>query len=350
MKLAALALLLLASCSVSAAPPGNPKVRYTVDFGPGADAAALQKVIDAYKERLGSIAGELSIGTKSRATTISVELPVSAAFKEAKPVRELKQELRAGEPRSSFSMDPLLPRGELAHVDDEWLRLYPSGCERGLLGSTIVAHPAGAKVLVFEDDRLRTLLGLFGELEILEQATIKFLAEHNTTLDRETERFEAWRKEHPAARLKNFDALAREKGGPVPGTLWRRLRSTGGHALLMRSAEPRFRFDNRDIESTGYSQDYRAYPAVSFELNKERTKDFGDWTESILGHGLAIVLDDDILTLAIVKSKLPGSGIIEGGAGGFSKDEVKELVELLRPDRRSPLPMQPLSLEVEFPR
>jgi len=345
MKLAALALLLLASCSVSAAPPGNPQVRYTVGFAAGSDEAALQKMVDIYKERLG---GDASILADSKASTIKVELPVSACFKEAKPVRDLKQELKAGEPRSSFSMDPLLPRGELAHVDDEWLRLYPSGCERGLLGSTIAAHAAGAKVRVFEDDHLRTLLGLLGELEILEQATIKFLAEHDTTLDRETERFEAWRKEHPAARLKNFDTFAREKGGPVPGTLWRHGRSTGEHVLLMRSPDARFRFCNQDIESTGFSQDSMGYPAASFELKKERTKDFGDWTEGILGHRMAIVLDDEILTIATVRSRLPGGGIIEGGAGGFSKDEVKDLVELLRPAHLPALPMPPLSLEVEF--
>lgn len=345
MKLAALALLFFASCSVSAAPPGDPRVRYTVGFAPGSDEAALQKVVEVYKQRL---AGDAILHTNAESSTIVVECAVSEAFHEAKPARDLKQELRAGEVRSSFTTDPLRPRGELAQADEEWLRLCEADCERGLFGSTIAAHAGGAKVHVFEDDQLRTQLGLFGELEFLEKVTDEFLAGQHTTLALERVRFESWRKEHPAARLKNFDSLARENGGPVTGTLWRRHESTGEHVLLLRSADPRFRFGNGDIGSTGHSQDQMGYPAVSFELIKERAKDFSDWTQSILNHGMAIVLDDEILTLATVKSRLPGSGIIEGGAEGISKEEVKQLLALMQPSKLPPLPLAPLTLELEF--
>ena len=203
---------------------------------------------------------------------------------------------------------------------------------------------------MFDDGTMRALLGSSGEFEMLEKATRKFLEQQHTTLALERERFDAWRKEHPSSRLKTFDTLARERGGPLPDTLWRRVRSSGEFELLMRNPEPRYRFGSRDIQSVGYSQDVLGYPAVSFELKKERAQDFGDWTESILGEGLAIVLDDEILTLATVMSRLPGGGIIEGGAGGFTKEEVKLMKQLLQPSGLPPLPLPVLSLEVQFGR
>ena len=105
MKLAALALLLCASCSVSAAPPGTPRVRYTVGFAAGSDAALLQQTVDVLKERLGS---DATLVADPKASTIAVEFPVSACFREAKPVRELKQELRATPKRSNTLHGSLL--------------------------------------------------------------------------------------------------------------------------------------------------------------------------------------------------------------------------------------------------
>ncbi len=345
MKLAALALLLFASCSVSAAPPGDPRVTYTVDFAAGSDEAVLQKVVEVYKQRLGKRARETEFHINAPAATITAQLAVSAAFEGEQPARKLAQALPADARTIQLTGEQKASGSALARIDDEWIRVDSIHCERGLFGSTACAHEAGGQVQLLSDDNLRSLLEAQGEFEFLEQATNEFLAANQTTIERERERFEAWRKEHPAVRLKEFDKLARELGGPVPDTLWRRHRSSNEYALLMRSADPRFRFSNRDIASTGFSQDSMGYPALSFELAKERMKDFSDWTKSILGHGMAIVLDDEILTLATVRSRLPGSGIIEGGAGGFSKEEVKALAELLKLPL---LPLPPLSLQVEF--
>jgi preprotein translocase subunit SecD len=337
MKLVALALFVLAACSVSAAPPSEQRVRYSAHFAAGADEAALAKVVEAYKQRLGKTAGDASFRTDAKAGTITVELPVSAAFTATKPEGTLATALVADAHVLAFTTEERVPVHGLAHVDDEWLRYDELGGERGLFGTQVAAHGAGAKLQVFEDDFVRTLLGAYGEIE--------FLAAQDPQLEGEHERFATWRKAHPGARLEEFDTRARAEGGPLPGTLWRRHRSSGEHALLVRSADPRFRFGNADIASAGFSQDRMGYPAVSFELKKERTKDFGDWTESILGHGLAIVRDDEILTLATVRSRLPGGGIIEGGAGVSSRGEARALVTLLRLPL---LPLPPLSLTLEF--
>jgi preprotein translocase subunit SecD len=114
--------------------------------------------------------------------------------------------------------------------------------------------------------------------------------------------------------------------------------------LLERPAEARFRFGNADIAKAGFSSDAMGYPAVSFELTASRQGDFGDWTETLLGKGLAIVLDEEILTLATVRSRLPGKGIIQG-TPAFSQGEVQALVKLLQQPR---LPLPPLGLRVEY--
>jgi len=298
MKPAALALFLLASCSASAAPPGGPRVAYTVGFGAGSGAPVLGKMVGVYEHRLPDSA---TFSTDAKASTVRVELPLSAAFPESKPERVLESALSAG-----------------------------AG-----------AHVPG-------DERVRALLLSSGELEFLEEASDKFLAANQTTREAERARFDAWRKEHAEMLPLAFDALAREKGGPLPDSLWRPHRSTGVYALLMRSANLRYRFSDADLDEVGYSADASGYPASSFELKKERAKDFGDWTESILGRPMAIVYGDEILMLATVKSRLPGGGIIEGGAGGFTQAEVKALVESLRHSGLPPLPLRPLSLRVEF--
>ena len=116
MKLAALTLLLFCSCSVSAAPPGDPRATYTAGFAAGSDEALLQKVVDVYEQRLPVKA---SFRTDAKASTITIGMPVSAAFFETHPERALRAELPAAESKSSLSIDPLLPRGELAQADEE---------------------------------------------------------------------------------------------------------------------------------------------------------------------------------------------------------------------------------------
>jgi hypothetical protein len=345
MKLASLALCLFAACSAIAAPPSGERVRYTIQFATGTDEAALKQVIAAYETRLEKLASAAQFTPDTKTSTIAVELPLRFAFSDAKPECTLDVALGA-ELHPATVPSSLEPEHDgLAHLDDEWLRLHERACDRGLFGSQVAAHAAGAKLQLFRDDLVHTLLGARGELEFLVQANSEFLSQNGTTLTDEHERFLSWCKSKPSARLAEFDALAREHGGPLPGCVWRRLRASEEHVLLVRSSDPRFRFTGKDIASTGFSQDQMGYPAVSFEFSKERRGDFGDWTQQILARGLAIVLDEEVVTLANVRSRLPGGGIIEGGVGGFSKGEVQALVRLMR---LSPLPLQPQSLTTEF--
>lgn len=335
MKLAALALLLLAACSVSAAPPGAARVRYTVGFAKGADAAALAKVVKAYKERLEKTAGGASL--RIEADAIVVEMSFDSAFHEVKPAAKLAEDL-AGEAHAlAFHTEGNVPLRGVAHVDDEWLRYDESGGERGLFGTQVAAHAAGAKLEVFEGDDVRMLLSMQGELE--------FLQAPEKQPEGERARFDTWRAAHPEARLVEYDSVAREQGGPPEGCVWRRHRASKEYVLLERPKQAHFRFGGSSLQSTGFSSDDLGYPAVSFEMTMERMLDFRAWTGKIVGRGLAIVLDDEVVTLATVNGALPGRGIITGGVNGFTPGEVQALVRLLRLPR---LPLPPRSVALEF--
>jgi len=308
MKSAALALFLCAACSVSAAPEGAQRVFYTASFAPGSGQKALEQVIEAYRTRLGDT--EVRIRTDVAASTITAEFAFSVAFHETKTGGTLAEPLAADPKATSFVTEGDVPVRGLAHVGEEWLRYDAQGGERGLFGTQVGAHAAGAKLRIYEDDRVRTLLGTHGELE--------FLVAPKTTPDAE---------------------------GPAGSErIRRRSRSTGEYVLLERPTEARFRFGNADIAKVGISSDEMGYPAISFELAGSRQGDFSDWTKTLFGKGLAIVLDEEILTLAAVRSRLPGKGIIQG-TPGFSPGEVEALVKLLQLPR---LPLPPLAIRVEY--
>lgn len=267
MKLAALALCLLAACAAPA-----PRAVHRVQFAPGSTHAQLERVVRTYEERIGFGKHDAEFEVDAQAATVVVKTPV---------------------------------------VDERSMQL---------------------------------LLGSMCDLRFLPQATEEFLAAKNTTLAAERARFDAWRGKHAEEPLAAFDELARDAGGPIAGTLWRRDPTKGEYVLLVLPEEKRFRFGHDDLAEVGFCTDAMGYPAVSFELSKERQKDFGDWTASILGQGMAIVLDDEVLVLASVRSRLPGGGIIEGGSNGYTKLEVQTLVAILRSPR---LPLKPLSVTLE---
>jgi SecD/SecF fusion protein len=69
---------------------------------------------------------------------------------------------------------------------------------------------------------------------------------------------------------------------------------------------------------------------VHFEIATSKKSAFGDFTQKHIDEQMAIVLNGEIATAPKINSKLPGSGIIEGGSAGFTQKEVKDLVTVLR--------------------
>ena len=69
---------------------------------------------------------------------------------------------------------------------------------------------------------------------------------------------------------------------------------------------------------------------VAFEFRDDRKPSFGRFTERHVGENMAIILDGKVSSAPVIKSKLPGEGIIEGGgAAGFNEKEARDLAVVL---------------------
>ncbi len=85
-----------------------------------------------------------------------------------------------------------------------------------------------------------------------------------------------------------------------------------------------------DLKDAKISTDRLGRPAVGFTLTAEAAKRFADVTEKNVGRGLAIVLDGIVQSVAEIQSRIAGEGILEGGPKGFSREQARDLVLVLR--------------------
>jgi preprotein translocase subunit SecD len=69
---------------------------------------------------------------------------------------------------------------------------------------------------------------------------------------------------------------------------------------------------------------------VLFELLADRKEPFAAFTERHVGECMAIVLDGRVESAPVIRSKLPGAGVIEGGGdAGFTEREANDLALVL---------------------
>ncbi len=69
------------------------------------------------------------------------------------------------------------------------------------------------------------------------------------------------------------------------------------------------------------------YPAVGFEFDAIGKAQFGHLTERNIGKPLAIILDDTLYTAPVIRSRIAGSGVVEGN---FTQEKVNDLLAVLR--------------------
>ncbi len=70
--------------------------------------------------------------------------------------------------------------------------------------------------------------------------------------------------------------------------------------------------------------------ALSFEIAEEDVISFGDFTEALIGKQMAVEVDGEILSAPFVQSRLPGVGILQGGANGFREEELQRHLAALQ--------------------
>jgi preprotein translocase subunit SecD len=86
----------------------------------------------------------------------------------------------------------------------------------------------------------------------------------------------------------------------------------------------------RHLRTVTFSSDPRGRPAVGFTLNNEGAERFSKLTESSIGRQLAIVLDGVVQSAPQIEMRIQSSGIIQGGTRGFTPEQVRDLILVLR--------------------
>jgi preprotein translocase subunit SecD len=83
----------------------------------------------------------------------------------------------------------------------------------------------------------------------------------------------------------------------------------------------------RDLRGAQPSLDENSRPAVSFTLNPDGARKFGNFTGANVGRLLGVVLDDRMQSYAEIKDRITDSGRI---AGGFTTERARDLSLVLR--------------------
>lgn len=276
----------------------------------------------------------------------AVELALAEALDALATTLKLAESPRAPREKGSLPSGFPLDGGELriegerlTYTEREGVELR--GVVRGAFGTTAAAHAATSVVQLTGENSLRRLLEARGTFDIAQELDDRDSPESAAERRDERKRLDAWRAQHPRAPLEEFHQLATDAGGPGAGVHWfprHQGRTEPDHEVelhALRFAAPPWRFTRADLDAVEMSKDYLGRPAFALDLRKERQSDFADFTASIVDRVIAIVIDSEIYTLATVTSRLQGSFIVEGGASGFSKSEVEQVIASLK---HGPLP------------
>jgi hypothetical protein len=88
-------------------------------------------------------------------------------------------------------------------------------------------------------------------------------------------------------------------------------------------------FTERDLDpqGIGLAAAKNGGPAVTYSLLDARAKAYSDWSATWIGHCSAIVLNGEVLSAPVFRSRIPGRGIIEGD---FTRATANDLVAALR--------------------
>ena len=83
----------------------------------------------------------------------------------------------------------------------------------------------------------------------------------------------------------------------------------------------------RDLRNAEPSRDENGQPSVQFNLTNEGGRRFGAFTGAHVGDNLAVVLDNKVQEVAVIKEQIHDTGVINGR---FTEQEAKDLAMILR--------------------
>jgi len=282
-----------------------------------------------------------------------VEIPGIANLAEVKADLPLAGELRKGE-RSSMKV-AVLQQG-----DDEQLLNFPSGggvirigdqeqiryesrvgdeflgLRRGVGGTTEVDHAASETVHLVSNDPIKSRIENPGSLKFYIAAQSQdWPMETDETTQKTT--VDNWIQANPGAEISVFNRLSFKEGGPPTGIAWFPMRETefdrvSGRTLqdrLVALAVPKeeWNFTGTDLEYVGPTWDEFNLPAIMLQLKSSKSPVFSDFTGAHVNQLMAIVISDEIASLANIQERLGSSFRI---TGQFTQQEVDSTVQVLR--------------------
>ncbi|MCP5023469.1 MAG: protein translocase subunit SecD, partial [bacterium] len=214
--------------------------------------------------------------------------------------------------------------------------------DRGQLTTQALAHETGDQVRFKASDPWRQKIENTGSMVLMIEAKNDDLmyAENpalSTDLNKEKVAMEAWVDENPDVKIREYNSELALKDGPRSRLRWFPMTSDDPNAdlktllqPLIIEENPDWRFDGTDFPTFYPSQDQLGLPAVGFSPKAEKQGAFGDFTEKHENERMAIVINDEIVTMPTINGRLGGGSVITGGRGGFTNTEVNDLVSELR--------------------
>ena len=83
----------------------------------------------------------------------------------------------------------------------------------------------------------------------------------------------------------------------------------------------------RDLRNAGPTIDEYNQPAISFSFNREGARKFGNFSGANIGRSLAVIMDDQIESVATIQERISAEGRI---TGTFTQQEATDLALILR--------------------
>ncbi|MCA9001217.1 MAG: protein translocase subunit SecD [Planctomycetes bacterium] len=214
--------------------------------------------------------------------------------------------------------------------------------DRGLESTQPAAHEKGATVQLKASDPWRQLIENTGSMAFMIEATNQDLVDPvnralSSDLQKERTAVQTWIDENPGLEIREYNTLLATSEGPKSRLRWYPMVTDNPEAQLkdliqplIIEEDPAWRFDGTHFPTFYPSQDNLGLPAVGFTPTAEKQVAFGDFTEEHKNERMAIVINDEIVTFPEIHGRLGNGGVIEGGAGGFTSEEVNDLVRVLR--------------------
>lgn len=310
----------------------------------------LQDTLDIIRERVDP-AGTLEASFRPQDLDhFVIEIPRTASLPTVDASSTLAEELRAGETvltlasTSEEALRGFSSTGGVIGIGEERIRYGSrSGSQlfdlrRGHAATRDSTHPQGSRVVLMSDDAIKQAIENPGSLHFYLGATT---TDYPAGTDAQTElrKVTEWLEKNPRLPITAYNRLPFPEG-PPENIKWFPHRLRAGQdpstpmvarlEALVQSANPDWRFDGLDLKTVHTTRDDFGYPAVGLEMTTEASFRFGEFTERFQESSLAVVVNDEIVTLATIEEPLRSRFQIRGGRPGFTESEVLSMVKVLR--------------------